>query len=145
MVLLMPFKAVIIRRWEVGLSFALLTVAFVLGLWAISAQLHADQRQRTTRIELLQKISEDSCRSRHLLAEAIEKQNSVINAAEARAIAQTIELQQQIDAGQATDPYPPGVLDRALRNARRLVVDLDSARRLVRRADCRSVPQIPNS
>jgi hypothetical protein len=141
----MPFKAVVIRRWEVGVSFALVTAAFVLGLWAISAQLHADQRQRTNRIELLQKISEDSCRSRHLLAEAIEKQNSVINAAEARAIAQTVELQQQIDAGQAADPYPPGVLDRALRNARRLVVDLDSARRLVRRADCRSVPQIPNS
>jgi hypothetical protein len=117
----------------------------VLGLWAISAQLHADQRQRTARIDLLQKISEDSCRSRHLLAEAIEKQNSVIHAAEARAIAQTVELQQQIDEGKATDPYPPGTLDRALRNARRLVVDLDSARRLVRRADCRSVPKIPNS
>jgi hypothetical protein len=86
---------------------------------------------------------EDSCTSRHLLALAIEKQGSVIHAAEARAIAQTVELQKQIDDGKATDPYPPGTLDRALRNARRLVDDLDHARRLVKAADCTSVPKIP--
>jgi hypothetical protein len=102
-----------------------------------------DQRQRAARIDLLQRITEDSCTSRHLLALAIEKQGSVIHAAEARAIAQTVELQKQIDDGKATDPYPPGTLDRALRNARRLVDDLDHARRLVKAADCTSVPKIP--
>lgn len=140
----MPFKAVTIRRWEVGVSFALVTAAFVLGLWALSSQFHADQRRRADRVDLLQKITEDSCRSRHLLAQAIEKQGAVIHAAEARAIAQTVGLQQQIDDGKATDPYPPGTLARALRNARQLVDDLDHARRLVRAADCRSVPKIPN-
>jgi hypothetical protein len=140
----MPMKVATIRRWEVTIAFLLLALTFVIGLWTLSRQISSDRAERSTRIRLIQQTAEDSCTSRHLLAQAILKQGAVIRGAEQRAIDQATAIQKQINDGKATDPYPPGEFSRAIDNARQLVRDLDAARRFVLRADCTAVAVIPN-
>lgn len=140
----MPNKPVRLVRWQLTFIYLAVVLSFIVGLWALHDQIRAEKRGRTDRIAVTQQIANDSCKSRHLLAVAVIKQGAVIHNAEARAIAQAVALERQIDAGKAPDPYPAGTLAKAIANARRLVADLADAEKLAAIADCRSTPVIPN-
>lgn len=135
----MPNHPVVVRRWQVIAAFIAVTLAFVVGLYALHKEQQQQQQGREDRVAQINRDANESCLSRHNLANAILSENAALTLAESTALAQARTLK-----------HVPGLSDAQLRaareNARKLLKNLHLAARLAHAADCGHLPkQILNS
>lgn len=154
----MPGKIVTLKRWHLGLAFALITVTFVVSLLIVSktanqahrlAVLDAAARQRDAaaakrdaataaerrkdrddQIVALRKLAVESCHDRH-----------VINKEVRRLISESISASARLDLSS----FPPAQRAAIEKSRRESVERFRGSLERLRKADCTGIPKIPSA
>lgn len=156
----MPNREIRLRLWTLLLAFAAITASGIIGLYALTEQSKETHRLaaradtlasqlattskatraiRKRQLRSLHNVAVTSCASRHKLTVAVLLLGTSLRAAEATAIAQARQIER---TGGRFPGLTKAQTDAALANADKLVHNLDRAKGLAKRADCRTVPPL---
>lgn len=121
-------------RAGIIVSFVAVVLATTIGLWTIQHTNTLILKNRAERLSQLHDQDVKICQRTHRLDVAITVQNRVLHDAEERAIEET--------QGIRIPGVTPEQITQAIKNAERLVKQLEHVKQLAAKADCMGVPKL---